>query len=237
MLLNNYSTRLNLLVDWILEDLPPAATVLDIGASDGRWCPELRRIAEGAGRVVGVDPDAKLLEKNPLLHERHPTPLEEAPLPAESFDCAYAIYVFEHVEDPARFLQAAARALKPGGRLYAITPNGWHYFGLITALTARFGIQERLLRRLLAHADTYHHHAVYRLNTPRQIRRFASAAGFSDPDFRYSERYDEFHWYFPGFTKVLPRMYEGVVGFMGAERMLGNLMVRLTKAGGGEQAR
>jgi len=56
--------------------------------------------------------------------------LEEADIPENEFDCLYAIYVFEHVQNEHAFLKAAARVLKPGGSLFFITPNGYQIFCL-----------------------------------------------------------------------------------------------------------
>ena len=53
--------------------------------------------------------------------------------------------------------------------------------------------------------------------------------GLGGADFRYSERFDEFACYFPGPTKVFPWAWEKMVQALGNERLLGNLMGRMTK--------
>lgn len=124
MNLNNYTNRHELLIDWILEATPKGASILDIGANDGSFCPEVKRIAAHAGLYAGVDPDLAKLAAHPLLQQRFPATLESADIPSCSFDCVFAIYVLEHVADDVAFLQTVERVLKPGGAFYFITPNG-----------------------------------------------------------------------------------------------------------------
>jgi SAM-dependent methyltransferase len=49
------------------------------------------------------------------------------PLPDESFDCALATEVFEHVPDLVSLLREIRRVLKPGGKLFFTTPFVWPY--------------------------------------------------------------------------------------------------------------
>src|SRR5262245_22175205 len=114
MHLNNYSNRHDLLIDWMLQAIPPGVRILDVGANDGSFCPEVARMAQHAGVFAGVDPDVAKLAKNSRLKERYPATLEDAEIPPGYFDCLYSIYVFEHIADPDAFLAAAARALRPG---------------------------------------------------------------------------------------------------------------------------
>lgn len=66
----------------------------------------------------------------------------------DEFDVAFSVYVLEDVADPDAFLAACARVLKPGGRLFALTPNKYQYLGLITWGATRVGASEWLLRKL-----------------------------------------------------------------------------------------
>jgi len=231
MQLNNYDHRHNLLIDWIIETLPEQADVLDVGANDGSFCPEVRRVAEKAGSFAGVDPDTAKLERHPLLARRFPGTLEDAGIPDESFDCIYAIYVLEHVEDAEAFIATAGRVLRPGGSFFFITSNGWHYFAAIAGLLAKIGFQERVLRMVRPKelVGRYHYPALYRLNRPGKLMRLGKPHGFSEGEFRYSEKFEEFACYFPGPTKVFPWMWERMAAMVGRERMLGNLMGRLMK--------
>ena len=45
-------------------------------------------------------------------------------LPSESFDAITSVEVIEHVPEDERFVEQAARVLRPGGWFYVTTPNG-----------------------------------------------------------------------------------------------------------------
>ena len=231
MYLNNYKNRHELLIDWIIESTPNGASILDIGANDGSFCPEVQRIAAHAGVYAGVDPDVEKLARHPFLQQRFPATLEAADIPPNSFDCVFAIYVLEHVANDEGFMQAVARVLKPGGSFYFITPNGDHYFAAIAGTLARIGMQERVLRLIRPSelVGKYHYPALYRLNTAAKLRRMGATMGLSVAEFRYSERFDEFACYFPGPTKAFPWLWEKMIQASGNERLLGNLMGRITK--------
>jgi len=233
MRLNNYENRHDLLIDWMLEEIPPGSSFLDIGANDGSFCPEVSRVANHAGMFAGVDPDVAKLDRHPLLECRYPSTLEQAKFGDKSFDCLYAIYVLEHVSNPCGFLAAASRALKPGGSLFFITPNGYHYFAFIAGLLAKLGVQDRVLNviRPKALVDQYHYPATYRLNSPRRLRRLGLEYGFNRCEFRYSENLAEFDCYFPGVLKVFPAFWEYMVQLTGQEFLLGNLMGRMIRSG------
>jgi 2-polyprenyl-3-methyl-5-hydroxy-6-metoxy-1,4-benzoquinol methylase len=230
--LNNYDSRIMLLLNWLTEVVPPGSELLDIGSSDGTFCPEIGALRERGYTIDGVDPDGVSLERNPFLRGRYPARLEQAALPASRFDAAIALYVAEHVEEPELFLEAASKALRPGGSLFLITPNGDHYFAFIAKLLERSGLQERVLRLLRPTelVDRYHHNAFYRMNRPAKLGRMARKQGFERVELRFSESLDEFACYFPGPTKIFPRAWQALVRRSGREQLLGNLMARLIKA-------
>ena len=234
MNLNNYENRNDLLIEWMLDVVPEGASFLDIGANDGSFCPETRRIAEHAGLYAGVDPDTEKLERHPLLDQRFFGKLETADIPTESFDCVFAIYVLEHVADDLNFIESVARVLKPGGSFFFITPNGQHYFAAIAGALARIGLQERVLRMVRSSeiVGEYHYPALYRLNSPSKLRQMGRSVGLGVSQFRYSESFGEFSPYFPGPLKAFPWVWERMAEFTRKEVLLGNLMGHMKKDAG-----
>jgi ubiquinone/menaquinone biosynthesis C-methylase UbiE len=230
--LNDYRDRNDLFFAWILENTPKhECSILDIGANDGGFCPEVSWIAAHARKLAGVDPDRAKLERNPFVSERYYAALEDADIPSESFDVLYSIFVFEHVLDEERFIAAASRILKPGGSMYFITPNGHHYFAFLSQLFDKLKVQRQVLGmvRTKELIESYHYPAVYRLNKPKDIERVARKHGFDSFEYRYCELYGELATYFPGPLKVFPRLWEQAVQATGREDRLLNLMGRMVK--------
>jgi 2-polyprenyl-3-methyl-5-hydroxy-6-metoxy-1,4-benzoquinol methylase len=230
MHLNNYESRNSLLLDWMSSIVPAGATLLEIGSGDGTFAPEVGQLRQRGYRLVGVDPSADELRRNPFLDESLVGTIEEVSL-GRRFAGAFAIYVAEHIDDAEKFLRSVASAIEPGGSFFFITPNGDHYFARMAAMLGALHVQERILRLLRPEqlVDDYHHHAYYRLNKPAHIRRLAARTGFSGVEFRFAEKLDEFSCYFPSPLKSFPRLWEAGVRLTGKERFLGNLLVRLTR--------
>jgi 2-polyprenyl-3-methyl-5-hydroxy-6-metoxy-1,4-benzoquinol methylase len=230
--LNNYDSRNRLLLEWLLEHAPEGAKALDVGASDGTFCPEVEVLRSRGLYLAGVDPDEQKLARNPWLREKWTGTLETAQIPDASFDVIFALYVVEHVQTPDRFLQAASRILKPGGSFFFITPNGRHYFVTLARLAHKLQLQERLLRRLRPRelVDEYHHHAYYRLNSPGGISKLATRHGFAAAEMRFSENLGEIDCYFPKALRGIPRLWQSFAAATRREDLLLNLMVRLVRA-------
>lgn len=99
--------------------LAPSSAVLDIGSGDGFWTV---RFARRAARVVGLDPDASMLDAARRWHGRPNVEYvegvaEDLPFPDASFDRVVSVSCLEHFADPERGLCEMARVLRPGGRL------------------------------------------------------------------------------------------------------------------------
>ena len=109
----------------------PFRALLDLGAGTGRT---LELLAPTAERAVGIDLNPAMLgvararvERAGLRHVqlRHGD-VYAAPATRGSFDLAIVHQVLHYLDDPARALREAARALAPGGRLIVVdfAPHG-----------------------------------------------------------------------------------------------------------------
>ena len=104
--------------------LPWAACgkLLDIGCGGGHYLALARSLGWDAH---GLDPDPEAAER---ARRRSGAVVEVGTLettsyPPGSFDAVVSLHAIEHTTDPAAFLRAAVRLLKPGGIFYLQTPN------------------------------------------------------------------------------------------------------------------
>jgi arsenite methyltransferase len=108
-----------------LADLAEGETVADFGSGSGMDVFfAAARIGSG-GKVIGIDFTAEQLEKSRRIAadggfdqvEFREGRIESPPLDAESIDCVISNGVINLAPDKPRVFAAAARALRPGGRL------------------------------------------------------------------------------------------------------------------------
>ncbi len=105
--------------------IAPGATVLDIGASDGRFG---RKLAPGATyRVLDTDPRVRADFRS----------LDE--VGDASCDAIACFETIEHVTlaEASALALGCARALRPGGRLFVSTPNIHHPWSYLRSATHR----------------------------------------------------------------------------------------------------
>jgi SAM-dependent methyltransferase len=164
------------------EFIRPEHHVLDLGAGAG----ELNRY-QFKGRVrrmVGIDLDERVA-RNPLLDKGVVGDICRLPFADDSFDVAFAIYVLEHLADPARFTQEVSRVLKPGGVFVCLTPNRRHYVATIASLTPFAFHQWYNKLRGRDEDDTFP--TLYRLNSRRALEQHFGNAGCSPIQVRMIE--------------------------------------------------
>ncbi|HEX9637737.1 MAG TPA: class I SAM-dependent methyltransferase [Acidobacteriota bacterium] len=152
----------------------PPGRLLDVGCSFGFFLE--------AARAAGWQPVG--LETAPLPAdyarrsglEVHSSGIETAPLESECFDLVSFLDSFEHHVAPRPALAAAARWLKPGGRIYLKLPNraSWTYLLAGPAWSAIFGP---------GHPHYY---------APDSLRRLLEQAGFAVE--HLSSNSSEPHW-------------------------------------------
>ena len=110
--------------------LAAGCSVLDAGCGAGYGAAALA--AAGALSVLGVDIAADAVS---YAQEHYNRPglsfvagdVAALNLPAATFDLIVSFEVIEHLDDPARLAQTAARLLKPDGILVVSTPNAATY--------------------------------------------------------------------------------------------------------------
>ncbi|MCO5968926.1 class I SAM-dependent methyltransferase [Actinoallomurus soli] len=110
----------------ILDRLDPAPgdRVADVGCGTGLYA---RGLAERAGRVVCVDPSAKMLKQLPTGDSYLPVEASaeqlasgEVPLPYDRFDTVLVKEAIHHVDDRRAVLRGLADLLADGGRLLVV---------------------------------------------------------------------------------------------------------------------
>ena len=101
---------------------PGRGRLLEIGCSMGFL---LAKFREDGWDVEGIEPNRGFCEFVDEYHsiKASPTILEEANIPANSFDVIVMLHVIEHVPDPLGTLKEISRVLKPGGTLILETPR------------------------------------------------------------------------------------------------------------------
>ena len=102
-------------------------SVFEIGYGSGQL---LRAFADAGARVAGADPDQLDVAVDPVVAASgRLSPVAVEDLGADvvdttAADLVFGIHVVEHVRDPARTMQVAARLVRPGGTLAFLTPAG-----------------------------------------------------------------------------------------------------------------
>ncbi len=104
--------------------MPSEAQILDVGFGTGLMMERFFRA--GFMNLWGVDRFKSLPGiGNKLGPDRFFNSfIEDAPLPEGFFDLAVLVHVIEHFDDARAALRTIKKALKPGGLIYIITPDG-----------------------------------------------------------------------------------------------------------------
>ena len=164
--------------------LQPGGSALDVACGSGKLTAELKQIAGGAGRVVGLDFSAQMLE----IARRDHAGIEflegdalNLPFDDAGFDASTIAFGLRNLADPVRGLREMQRVVKAGGRsvvLEFVRPpknvvGGAYRLYLRTLLPAIGGTlsgQPAAYRYLSDTVDSY--------RTPAELQAMAAAAGW-----------------------------------------------------------
>lgn len=173
--------------------LLPETRWLDIGC--GRrlfppWMPQSEQVQLAMTRKVqatfGLDPDFASLKDNHFVQYRVHGDSSTLPFADDSFDLLTANMVIEHVADPVALLSEAFRVLRPTGFFLFHTPNMRSY-ATLTARMVPETLKVGLIRYLEGRKGEDVFPTLYRMNTPKQVEKLASAAGFTVAEVKPTE--------------------------------------------------
>jgi SAM-dependent methyltransferase len=192
-------------VQLLLSRAKEGCVVLDVGCGSSR--PRfLQPIEQIASAIDGVDPSADVAQHTALRHRWNAT-LEDADIPEETYDIAFAYNVVEHVSTATSFLEKIHRVLKPGGVFLALTPHWHHPFPRAVRLVERMSLKARAAKM---HAGVNSYPAYYRLNSLGKVRK-ATPEGYSQLTvWRVPCR--QWDSYFPKRLRFLPHVYDFTLG-------------------------
>jgi len=158
---------------WV-RTLSRESRLLDYGAGSGTL---LRRLlaGESPAKMIGADLLPRPVELSPEVAWLEQDLNRPLALSAESLEAIVAIEVIEHLENPRAVARDWFRLLKPGGRLFATTPNTESWRSILT-LVVKGHHQEFT-------DENYPAHITALVGT--DLRRVLTEAGFTDLRFGY----------------------------------------------------
>jgi 2-polyprenyl-3-methyl-5-hydroxy-6-metoxy-1,4-benzoquinol methylase len=130
--------------------------------------------------VFGIDPDENIKE-NRFLHEGFQGLVEDCPT-THQFDLVTMRMVAEHIVHPERAIARIARLLKPGGRVVIYTPHKWAPMSIVASIVP-FPLHNFFKRFLWATEARDTFPTQYKLNTRKDLGRYAAASGMRELHF------------------------------------------------------
>jgi len=164
------------------KDLGPEKTLLDLGC--GRGLETKTDYKKLCGHTIGVDPTDAVMD-NPYVDEKLVGSAYELPVDDQSVDVITSQQVLEHIEFPEKLFFEANRVLKPGGKLFLMTPNLWYPTTLLSAITPysfHLWVTKNFFE--IEEFDTFP--TYYKANRLSTLRRIAEKTGF---EVTHEERY------------------------------------------------
>jgi SAM-dependent methyltransferase len=198
-------------------------TVLDVAC--GHENPFFAERLRQAKHVIGLDRDAREIQRNELIHEGHVGDIHEMPLPGGSVDVVVSIDTIEHSVEPDLFLKECHRVLRAGGEAVFATPN---LLGYKNAFAKCIGSRVFDFIWKASHHRVLEYGTYYRCNTAWTFRRKAQQMGFRVLAISYVP---EISWFLSGHPTAftLAHAYNRIVGALGLEKLWGYMVVTVVK--------
>jgi SAM-dependent methyltransferase len=165
--------------------LKPEHRLLDFGAGRGEPISDdpvafraaIQNFKGRVAHVEGVDPDPVVM-KNPYLDHATVVPVGgRLPFDDNSFDIIVSRSVFEHVDTPELTATDLMRVLKPGGWLFALTPNRWGYIAIAARMVPN-RLHVKMLERVQPDRKAEDVFPTrYKMNTIGALRRLFGGQG------------------------------------------------------------
>jgi 2-polyprenyl-3-methyl-5-hydroxy-6-metoxy-1,4-benzoquinol methylase len=148
----------------LLNQISPKGILLDVGCAEGFFLLGVEQNSNWKAEGVEIIDSAVEFASKRLGITVYPGTLDMLENMSGRFDAIRMNNVIEHVQHPIRFLEIACQLLKPSGRIYCSTPNGFQD-GRFLQTANKHGIKFNLLEN---HFFYYH---------PRTLQMF-EACGF-----------------------------------------------------------
>lgn len=146
---------------------------LEFGCSDGFMtallAPQLAHLTVVDGSTTFIEKARQRVAGLPVAFVHS---LFEDYAPDRRFDCIFATFVLEHVQDPVAFLQGAGRLLNDNGLLFVVVPNA-------RALSRQLARHMGLLDSLFALTENDLNHGHRRVYDQVSLNRDIAAAGLA----------------------------------------------------------
>ena len=162
----------------------PGCRWLDVGGGRNVFPSNVRlaeKLAQRAGRLVGVDPSANIHE-NKFVHEGHQAFIEDFES-NEPFDLISLRMVAEHITKPEAAVASIARLLKPGGKAIIYTINLWSPLS-VAAWVVPFNWHHPIKKFFWKTEEKDSFPVAYRMNTQRTLRKQMAKGGMTEVGFR-----------------------------------------------------
>jgi SAM-dependent methyltransferase len=149
-------------------------TVLDIGCGHGfdNDSALQKSLAANAGSYIGVEPDDNI-ELQPIFSDVYRCFFEDASIPENSVDIAFAVMVLEHILHPQAFWDKLYTVLRKDGVFWALTVDSQHWFVAASLLMERLHLKDWYLRLLHRQKHYENYRTYYRSNSLAQVRQLA----------------------------------------------------------------